>query len=144
VYARQDAGSGSFSGTALQRIQIIKGWIDESGERRERVVDVAGDPNNGATVNIGNCETQGSGFANLCALWSDDQFNESEQAYYYSRVVENPSCRWSQRICNANAVDCSNPDTIGEGLEGCCAAEHRPAIQERAWSSPVWYKPKKG
>ncbi len=144
VYARQDAGSGDFSGTALQRIQIIKGWIDESGERRERVVEVAGDPNNGATVNIGNCETQGSGFANLCALWSDDQFDESEQAYYYSRVIENPSCRWSQRICNANAVDCSNPDTIGEGLEGCCAAEHRPVIQERAWSSPVWYKPLKG
>ncbi len=144
VYARQDAGSGSFPGTALQRIQIIKGWIDESGERRERVVNVAGDPNNGATVNVNNCETQGSGFANLCAVWTDDQFKADEQAYYYSRVVENPSCRWSQRICNANAVDCSNPDTIGEGLAGCCAAEHRPIIQERAWSSPVWYKHVKG
>ncbi len=141
VFARQEAGTRGFPGTALQRIQIIKGWIDESGERRERVVDVAGDAGNGASVDIKSCETRGSGFANLCALWTDEQFKPDEQAYYYSRVIENPSCRWSQRICIANAVDCSNPDTIGEGLEGCCAADHRPAIQERAWSSPIWYKP---
>jgi hypothetical protein len=143
VFARQDAGSEDFPGTPLQRIQIVKGWVDESGERRERVMDVAGDANNGATVKTSNCEAQGAGFANLCAVWTDEQFNADEQAYYYSRVVENPSCRWSQRICVANAVDCSNPDTIGEGLEGCCSVEHRPVIQERAWSSPIWYKPSK-
>jgi len=144
VIARQDAGSGGLPGNALQRIQVIKGWIDSTGERRERVVDVAGDPNNGASVDINSCKTSGAGFANLCAFWTDDQFDPAEQAYYYSRVIENPSCRWSQRICNANAVDCKNPDTIGEGLEACCAPEHRPVIQERAWSSPVWYKPDAG
>ena len=141
VFARQDAGSAEFPGTALQRIQIIKGWTDKDGEPQERVVNVAGDAGNGASVDISNCETKGAGFANLCALWTDDQFSPDEQAYYYTRVVENPSCRWSQRICIANAVDCRNPDSIGEGLEGCCAKEHRPAIQERAWSSPIWYKP---
>ncbi len=141
VIAQQDAGSGGLSGTALQRIQIIKGWVDSDGQRRERVVDVAGDANNGASVDINSCKTRGAGFANLCAVWSDPQFDPAEQAYYYSRVVENPSCRWSQRICNAHAVDCSNPATIGEGLEACCAADHRPSIQERAWSSPVWYSP---
>ncbi len=141
VIASQDAGTKNSPGNALQRIQIIKGWIDTSGKRHERVVDVAGDPDNGAAVDINSCKTTGTGFANLCAIWTDDQFDPAERAYYYSRVVENPSCRWSQRICNANAVDCSNPDTIGEGLEGCCATEHRPVIQERAWSSPVWYKP---
>lgn len=140
VYARQDPGSAGMPGNALQRIQIIKGWIDEAGQQHERVVEVAGEPNNGASVNIGSCETSGSGFANLCGVWSDDDFDPGESAYYYSRVVENPSCRWSQRICNANAVNCGDPDTIGEGLEGCCNSKHRPVIQERAWSSPVWYK----
>jgi hypothetical protein len=127
-------------GNALQRIQIIKGWVDEAGQQHERVVEVAGEPNNGASVNIASCETSGSGFANLCGVWSDDDFDPGESAYYYSRVVENPSCRWSQRICNTNAVNCGDPDTIGEGLEGCCSSKHRPVIQERAWSSPVWYK----
>ena len=141
VFARQDAGSREFPGNALQRIQIIKGWTDTQGRAQQRVVEVAGNANNGASVDIKTCETSGGGFANLCAVWTDDQFDADEQAYYYSRVVENPSCRWSQRICNANAVDCSNPATIGEGLEGCCTAQHRPAIQERAWSSPIWYKP---
>jgi len=141
VFARQDAGVETFPGTPLQRIQIIKGWVDLSGEHRERVVNVAGDVNNGASVDIHSCETRGSGFANLCTVWTDDTFKAQEQAYYYSRVVENPSCRWSQRICNAQAVDCANPDTIGPGLEGCCAQEHRAVIQERAWSSPIWYTP---
>ncbi|MBE9538721.1 MAG: DUF3604 domain-containing protein, partial [Proteobacteria bacterium] len=141
VFARQDAGTAEFPGTALQRIQIIKGWTDKDGEPQERVVNVAGDAENGATVDISSCETKGTGFANLCALWTDDQFSPDERAYYYTRVVENPSCRWSQRICIANAVDCRNPDSIGEGLAGCCAKEHRPVIQERAWSSPIWYKP---
>jgi hypothetical protein len=140
VYARQDPGSAGMPGNALQRIQIIKGWVDEAGQQHERVVEVAGEPNNGASVNIGSCETSGSGFANLCGVWSDDDFDPGESAYYYSRVVENPSCRWSQRICNTNAVNCGDPDTIGEGLEGCCSSKHRPVIQERAWSSPVWYK----
>jgi hypothetical protein len=141
VFANQDAGVENFPGNALQRIQIIKGWVDQSGEHHERVVDVAGDANNGAAVDIHSCETRGSGFASLCTVWTDERFKAEEQAYYYSRVVENPSCRWSQRICNAHAVDCGNPDSIGEGLEGCCAEEHRPVIQERAWSSPIWYRP---
>ncbi len=141
VFANRDAGVEGFPGSALQRIQIIKGWVDQAGDHHERVVDVAGDANNGASVDIHSCETRGSGFASLCTVWTDDTFNAQEQAYYYSRVVENPSCRWSQRICNAHAVDCGNPDSIGEGLEGCCAQEHRPVIQERAWSSPIWYRP---
>ena len=78
VYASQDPGSRGFPGNALQRIQIIKGWVDENGKQQERVVDVAGQPNNGASVDIQSCETSGAGFANLCAVWIDDQFSPHE------------------------------------------------------------------
>lgn len=141
VAASQDAGTADQPGTPLQRLQIIKGWIAANGQHLEKVVDVAGDAFNGATVDTGTCEIRGSGFAQLCTVWTDENFKPGEQAYYYSRVVENPSCRWSQRICNARGVDCSDPKTIGDGLEGCCEADHQAVIQERAWSSPIWYTP---
>lgn len=141
VAASQDAGTPDIPGTSLQRLQIIKGWIGADGERHERVLDVAGDADNGASVNPMTCATEGRGFADLCTVWVDKEFNRAERASYYSRVVENPSCRWSQRMCVAAGVDCARPETIGDGYEGCCAAEHRPIVQERAWSSPVWYTP---
>jgi hypothetical protein len=141
VAASQDVGTSSSPGTPLQRLQVIKGWIDTKGQRHERVIDVAGDADNGASVDVQSCATSGSGFADLCSVWVDEEFDPKQRAYYYSRAVENPTCRWSQRICAAAGVDCSAPDTISEGYEGCCAADHRPVVQERAWSSPVWYSP---
>jgi hypothetical protein len=144
VIAAQDNGTLDSPGTPLQRIQIVKGWIDDSGERRERVFDVAGDANNGATVDTSSCQTSGAGFAQLCAVWADQEFNPEQHAYYYSRVIENPTCRWSQRMCAAAAVNCSDPATIGEGFEVCCEDSHRPVIQERAWSSAIWYTPDAG
>ncbi|MAT93445.1 MAG: hypothetical protein CME59_12670 [Halioglobus sp.] len=141
VLASQDPGSQAWPGMPLQRLQVIKGRLDDQGRYREQVIDVAGDPHNGATVDTRSCQPRGEGFAQLCAVWSDKDFDPQERAWYYARVVENPSCRWSQRICIANGVDCSRPETIGDGLEGCCAAEHRPVLQERAWTSPIWYNP---
>lgn len=141
VSALQDAGTATTPGNALQRIQIIKGWVDEQGNKQEQVFDVAGDANNDASVDINSCEVSGPGYADLCTVWRDPTFDSAQPAYYYSRTLENPSCRWSQQICVANKVDCSDKSTIGKGLEGCCADEHRPVVQERAWSSPIWYKP---
>lgn len=141
ISASQDSGTADSPGMPLQRIQVIKGWLDEQGQSREKVIDVAGNPNNGASVDTRSCETSGDGYANLCTVWTDSEFDPTQKAFYYTRVVENPSCRWSQRMCVAAGVDCALPETIGDGYEDCCAAEHRPVIQERAWSSPIWYKP---
>ena len=74
-------------------------------------------------------------------MWTDPDFRAGERAWYYTRVLENPTCRWSQRICVDRGVDCASPGTVGEGLEACCDASHRRVIQERAWSSPIWYTP---
>ncbi|WP_101760468.1 DUF3604 domain-containing protein [Oceanicoccus sp. KOV_DT_Chl] len=139
VQASKDPGDINGSGTPLQRIQIIKGWVDAKGVSQEAIYEVAGNPDNGAAVNLSSCETRGSGYQQLCTVWQDPAFNAEENAWYYARVVENPTCRWSQKICAGNGVDCSNPKTITDGLEACCSEEHRPVIQERAWTSPIWY-----
>jgi len=139
VVANQDVGTVETKGTPLQRLQIIKGWVDELGDGHEKVYEVAGNPKNGASVDLANCSAHGAGYSNLCTVWKDPDFSAEDNSYYYARAVENPSCRWSQHICAANKVDCSNEDTITEGLEGCCAPEHRPVIQERAVTSPIWY-----
>ena len=140
VSAQQDPGVAATPGLPLQRIQIIKGWVDAAGAHQERVFEVAGDPGNGASVNLKTCQPRGEGFSQLCGVWRDPDFDPARSAWYYARVVENPSCRWSQHICVANKVDCSRPETIGKGLEACCSADHQPVIQERAWTSPVWYR----
>lgn len=141
VSALRDPGANGEPTQPLQRIQIIKGWIDASGTQQEKVYDVAGDANNGATVDLNTCETRGSGFASLCTVWEDAAFDPSQSAFYYARVVENPSCRWSTQQCVAAKVDCSQPDTVPEAFAGCCDARFPKTIQERAWTSPIWYRP---
>jgi len=137
VAAQRDARSGS----ALQQVQIVKGWINADGSPGERVLSVAGNPDNGAGVDTADCSQHGDGADSLCAVWRDPDWADDGTSWYYARVLENPSCRWSQRICAANKVSCDDPSTIGEGLEACCSADHRPVIQERAWSSPIWVRP---
>jgi hypothetical protein len=139
ISALADSGTREYPGSPLQRIQLIKGWY-EAGELREKVLDVAGG-DNGASVDIDSCEQSGSGHQQLCTVWQDNDFKPAAQAFYYTRVLENPSCRWSQRICADAGVRCEDPDTVPAGMEGCCAAEHQKVIQERAWTSPIWYTP---
>ena len=137
--AQADAGTPDYPGTPLQRIQVVKGWY-EDGELHEQVLDVAGGAN-GASVDTATCEQSGPGHEQLCAVWEDENFNPEATAFYYARVLENPSCRWSQQICITEQVDCENPESLPDGLKGCCSDEHRKTVQERAWSSPIWYSP---
>jgi len=140
VSAVRDPGTPLSPGTPLQRIQIVKGWM-EDGRLREQVYDVAGDPRNGAGVDLDTCRTWGGGFDSLCNVWRDPDFDAREPAFYYARVVENPTCRWSQQLCIANHIRCHEPDKVQAGFESCCDENHVRTIQERAWTSPIWYTP---
>ncbi len=121
----------------LQRLQIVKGWLDE-GETREMVYDVACSdgltvdpethrcPSNGATVDFGTCAISTDvGAAELQVVWTDPDFNPAQPAFYYARVLENPTCRWSTW------------DAIRAGVAP--RNDFAAAIQERAWSTPIWY-----
>ena len=134
VWANRDPASNP-----LARVQVIKGWIDE-GQAHERVYDVACSdgayvnpethrcPDNGATVDLDTCAvSDDAGDAELRTLWTDPDFDPTERAIYYVRVLENPSCRWSTWEAVRAGVE-PRPDL--------------PAtIQERAWSSPIWVTP---
>ncbi|MCP4037185.1 MAG: DUF3604 domain-containing protein [bacterium] len=139
VSAARDPGSSTVIGSPLQRVQIVKGWL-EGDEHREQIYEVAGG-DNGATVDLSTCEPKGPGAEDLCGVWTDPDFDASSPAWYYARVFENPSCRWSQYTCNAAGVDCSDPASVPEGLAACCDESHKAIIQERAWTSPIWYTP---
>ena len=139
VSALKDPGSDIETGNDLQRIQLVKGWYAD-GKLQEQVLDIAGGENN-ASVDINTCEQSGSGHTSLCSVWEDKSFDSNAPAFYYTRVFENPSCRWSQYICLEQQVNCNDLDSVPEGLQNCCSAEHKPVIQERAWSSPIWYTP---
>jgi hypothetical protein len=118
-------------GTKLQQIQIVKGWV-QNGQPMEQVFLVAGGPN-GATVDTTTCTQTGPGSAILCEDWVDPSFDPSQRAFYYARVLENPSCRWS-------AYDCINVPAADRPA-GCSTGALATAIQERAWTSPIWYRP---
>ncbi|MEL0065940.1 MAG: DUF3604 domain-containing protein [Gammaproteobacteria bacterium] len=124
---------------ALQRLQIIKGWRAD-GEAKEMVYDIACSdggavdpethrcPDNGAGVDLSNCAaTPGKGAPELRTLWQDPDFDPEQRAFYYVRVLENPKCRWSTW------------DAIRAGIEP--RVDMEATIQDRAWSSPIWYHP---
>jgi hypothetical protein len=119
-------------------VQIVKGWVDGRGARE--VYDVAGGEN-GASVDLRTCEASGPGAAGLCRVWRDPDFDPQQRAFYYARVLENPTCRWSQRLCVEAKVDCEKPETFLNGFAGCCLPSHEATVQERAWTSPIWYAP---
>jgi hypothetical protein len=134
VTAAADPGTAAAPGTPLQQAQIIKGWVDPNGVPQEQVFTVAGDPNNGASVDTTTCALSGSGFSTLCGTWTDPSFDPTLHAFYYARVVENPSCRWSTWVCNSLPPD-------QQAANNCANLGVPQTIQERAWASPIWYTP---
>lgn len=152
VSALMDHGWVGHPGATLQRIQIVKGWVDAQGQVREKVYDVAG-TSTVAPVNLDTCEPAGvdnsAGKAQLCGTFTDPDFDPSLPAFYYARVLENPSCRWNQYYCLDRGVDCRKKPELGNDIVGynayeyqqCCGNEVPKAVQQRAWTSPIWYEP---
>ena len=119
VHALRDPNSAP-----LQRIQIIQGCSDggKVDPKTHRC------PDNGATVDIKTCEiSKDKGDAELAATWTDPEFDMTVAAFYYVRVLENPVCRWSTR--DANRLGVKPLDIVPT------------TIQERIWTSPIWYTP---
>ncbi len=134
VHAMADPKSGT-----LDRIQIVKGWVDEAGEANEQIFDVAwsspdrmqADGSLRPVPNTVDLETgtwsNDAGAATLTAEWRDPEFDPAVTAFYYVRVLEVPTPRHSllDKLALGGDVDTRRPDTV----------------QERAYSSPIWYRP---
>jgi hypothetical protein len=126
-------------GANLDRIQIIKGWLDAKGELHEKIYDVvwSGDrkpdakgklPSVGSTVDVANATwTNTIGAAELITVWKDPDFDAKQRAFYYARVIEIPTPRWTAYDAKRFSIKPA-PGT-------------RMTITERAYTSPVWYTP---
>lgn len=127
------------NGADLDRIELVKGWL-ENGEAKEHVLSVAGGRGT-ASVDPTTCERTGAGRKSLCKVWMDPDFDPEQNAFYYVRLEEVPSCRWTQWACLDAGVSCADPENVSAGWEYCCGDEIPKTIRERAWSSPIWYRP---
>lgn len=128
-------------GANLDRYQIVKGWMDEKGETHERVYDVvwSGDrkpgtdgkvPAVGNTVDVANANwTNTIGSPELIKVWKDPEFDPKQSAFYYGRVLEIPTPRWT--TYDAKYFGLPVPTDVPS------------SIQERAYTSPIWYTPGK-
>ena len=140
VWALRDPGDGGAPSAPLQRIQIVKGWA-AGGESRERVYEVAGDPHSGAGLDLATC-TPAPGADQLCRVWTDPDFDPRAPAFYYARVVENPSCRWNTYACRAAARRLRQCERGPARAPRVLRCQRPKSIQERAWTSPIWYSPR--
>jgi hypothetical protein len=137
VAALKDAYSGN-----LDRIQIVKGWLDAEGNTREQVYDVAWSddrqpgadgrlPPVGNTVDVARATwTNTIGDPELIAVWTDPDFDPALSAFYYAKVIEIPTPRWT--AYEALRFGVTMPDDVPM------------TTQERAYTSPIWYTPTGG
>lgn len=126
-------------GANLDRVQIVKGWLDGNGQSQEQVYNVAWSDERtktsdgslaavGNTVNLTTGKVDNSiGAAQLSSVWQDPQFDSNQSAFYYARVLQIPTVRHSLL------------DALALGQEH--AVEKPDTIQERAYTSSIWYQP---
>ncbi len=133
--AMKDPYSGN-----LDRIQVVKGWMDKTGKTEEKVYDVVWSdgrkpgadgrlPAVGNTVDVANATwTNSIGSPELVAVWEDPDFDPAESAFYYARVIEIPTPRWTAYEAKRYGIK--------------MPAEVPMTTQERAYTSPIWYSPR--
>ena len=127
-------------GANLDRVQVIKGWMDSEGETHERIYDVAVSDGRdigsdgrarqpvGNTVDVAtSTDTNTIGHTVMTAHWEDPDFDANEPAFYYVRVLEIPTPRWT--TYDAAFFGIELPEAVP------------PTIQDRAYTSPIWYTP---
>ena len=128
-------------GGNLDRIQIVKGWLDKSGKTHEKVYDVAWSdmdqrkmdkngkvPDVGNTVDVKNATWSNTiGRAELISVWNDPDFDPKQKAFYYARVIEIPTPRWTAYDAKRFGVEMPNESPM--------------TTTERAYTSPIWYTP---
>jgi hypothetical protein len=126
------------TGANLDRLQIVKGWVDASGESAERIFEVAASDGRVADAATGKIAPLASsvdletasysnriGATELSAFWRDPEFDPDQRAFYYARVIEIPTPRWSTFDAVKLGIDPPEPGTL----------------QERAVTSAIWYDP---
>ncbi|MBU6282588.1 DUF3604 domain-containing protein, partial [bacterium] len=118
-----------------------------------RVFDVATSATaDSVRVDPATCEADRRGASELCTVWQDPEWDPSLRAFYYVRLLENPTCRWSTRVCREHGVDplssacAAEAARAGESWRDCCLDTSgdgfaEATVRERAWSSPVWVRP---
>lgn len=127
-------------GANLDRVQVVKGWVDKRGQAQEKVYDVAlsdgrlSNPKTGKAAPVestisadGKSYTNASGAVSLARFWQDPAFDRSQRAFYYVRVIEIPTPRWTAY----DAAYFGEPDNKDIPMQ----------TQERVYSSPIWYNP---
>ena len=126
-------------GANLDRVQIVKGWLADDGNSHEKVFDVAWSGNRsigsdgklppvGNTVDVENANwTNTIGASELATVWTDPDFDPDHRAFYYTRVIEIPTPRWT--TYDAFRFGIPIPDGVSA------------STQERAYTSPIWYDP---
>ena len=117
------------NGANIERVQIIKGWIDSKGKTQEKVYDIyVADDAGQSTVNVNNATYDNSiGDPYVLTFWEDKDFNKNYSSFYYVRVLEIPTPRWTTY------------DSVVFGID---IPSYVPKVhQERAYTSAIWYNP---
>ncbi|MEC7983907.1 MAG: DUF3604 domain-containing protein [Myxococcota bacterium] len=105
----------------IAQVQVIKGTL-KKGKPHSEIIDLL--------------PTEPTGYTHSCAVWNDPNFDPKEPAFYYLRVLEQPSIRWTQRLCQQKQIDCTTK--VPKAWKPCCDPSIPKQVQERAWSSPIW------
>ena len=124
-------------------VELARGGVDEfhGFELAKRLRDDEGRRNLTAHGTLYKALTRMEKAGLLTSVWEDPDFQPAQPAFYYARVLEVPSCRWTARACQSQGVDCAAAGTLTAAQRPCCDGAISNLVQERAWTSPIWYSP---